>query len=204
MERVLKGTLCFKGERGDSAYEIAVNNGFKGTEEEWLETLSINISNVIDKDSTNTTVPSSKAVYDFINTIYPVGSIYMSISGTNPSVLFGGTWEQISGRFLIGAGSPEENTETAFGELNNSGYAFDVGGMGGQYKHVLTLEEMPNHRHGVANANENGADLSFTPVLLGDMTTGWEGSAFTSYEGGGQPHNNMPPYFTVYMWKRIG
>ena len=203
MDEILRATPCFKGERGLSAYDIARKYGFEGTEEEWLESLSVKISNVINKNSTNATVPSSKAVYDFINTIYPVGSIYMSVSETNPSVLFGGTWEQISGRFLIGAGSPKENTETAFGELNNSSYAFGVGGMGGQYKHVLTQEEMPNHRHGIANANENGADLAFTPVLLGNMNKGWEGSAFTSFEGGGQPHSNMPPYFTVYMWKRV-
>lgn len=36
MERVLKGYPCFKGERGYSAYEIAVQNGFKGDKEAWL------------------------------------------------------------------------------------------------------------------------------------------------------------------------
>lgn len=191
MKKVLQGRLCYKGERGFSAYDIAVKNGFKGTEQEWLETLGVNISNVIDKDSTNATVPSSKAVYDFavydfINTIYPVGSIYMSVSGTNPSVLFGGTWEQIKDTFLLSAGDE-----------------YEAGSIGGEKEHVLTLTEMPNHRHGVANYNENGAELTDrSPVLLGQTRTGWEGSAFTSYEGGGKAHNNMPPYLTVYMWKR--
>lgn len=36
---------------------------------------------------------------------YPVGSIYMSVNSTNPGELFGGTWEQIQGRFLLGQGS---------------------------------------------------------------------------------------------------
>lgn len=36
--------------------------------------------------------------------IYPIGSIYISTSSTNPHDLFGGTWEQIKGRFLIGVG----------------------------------------------------------------------------------------------------
>lgn len=31
--------VSFKGDKGDSAYEIAVKNGFKGTEEEWLASL---------------------------------------------------------------------------------------------------------------------------------------------------------------------
>lgn len=36
---------------------------------------------------------------------YPVVSIYMSVNSTNSGELFGGTWEQIQGRFLLGQGS---------------------------------------------------------------------------------------------------
>ena len=187
MDEFLRTIPCFKGERGFSAYDIARKNGYEGTEEEWLKVLSVNISNVINKDSTNTTVPSSKAVYDFINTIYPVGSIYMSVNATNPSVLFGGTWEQIKDTFLLSAGDK-----------------YEVGSTGGEEKHILTIEEMPNHRHGVANYNTSGYSIDRSPVLIGETQKGWEGSVFSSYEGGSQAHNNMPPYLTVYMWKRIG
>ncbi len=38
------------------------------------------------------------------NQIYPIGSIYLSVSSTDPSLLFGGVWEQIKDRFLLGAG----------------------------------------------------------------------------------------------------
>lgn len=34
-----KGVETLKGDRGYSAYEIAVQNGFVGTESEWLESL---------------------------------------------------------------------------------------------------------------------------------------------------------------------
>ena len=27
-------------------------------------------------------------------------------------------------------------------------------------------------------------------------------SSLVGYRGGSQPHNNMPPYLAVYMWKR--
>lgn len=144
----------------------------------------------INESSTDETVPSTKSVYEhvkeFINTIYPIGSIYMSANETSPETLFGGTWEQIKDTFLLAAGD-----------------TYAAGSTGGEAEHTLTLNEMPNHRHGVANCNENGADLAFTPVLLGDVNKGWEGSAFTSYEGGGAAHNNMPPYLSVFMWKRV-
>lgn len=39
MEEYLRGVLGFKGERGYSAYEIAVQNGFIGTEQDWLAQL---------------------------------------------------------------------------------------------------------------------------------------------------------------------
>lgn len=34
---------------------------------------------------------------------YPVGAIYLSMTEVNPAALFGGTWERIGGRFLLGA-----------------------------------------------------------------------------------------------------
>ena len=63
-----------------------------------------------------------------LNAIYPIGSIYMSMNGTNPSQLFGGTWEQIIGRFLWATNSTPGLT-------------------GGSKNHTLTVEEMPTHTH---------------------------------------------------------
>ena len=37
-----------------------------------------------------------------VDMLYPVGSIYLTLNATNPSMLFGGTWEQVKGRFLPG------------------------------------------------------------------------------------------------------
>lgn len=61
---------------------------------------------------------------------YPVGSIYMSVNSTNPGELFGGTWEQIQGRFLLGQGS-----------------GYSAGTVGGEADHALSDREMPSHRH---------------------------------------------------------
>lgn len=63
---------------------------------------------------------------------WPVGSIYMSINNIEPSTLFGGVWEQISGRFLIGCGGQ--------GGFNN-------GDTGGSWDHTITTNHLPSHTH---------------------------------------------------------
>lgn len=159
---------------------------------------------------------------DICNLIYPVGSIYLSINNTNPSTLFGGTWTQISqGRFLLGVGSPSANTISDFGDLNNAGYVFASEDMGGQYKHTLTISEMPSHTH-TQNAHNHGArskGFAGTPNTNGyyylrrneaddsydmiDWDAALSATATNQNTGGSASHNNTPPYFAAYMWKRV-
>lgn len=76
---------------------------------------------------------------DIVDLIYPVGSIYISMNSTNPSTLFGGTWEAFGqGRVLIGAGT---------GNDGSTSLSFTAGGTGGEYKHTLSVSEMPSHTH---------------------------------------------------------
>lgn len=119
---------------------------------------------------------------------YPVGSIYMSTVSTNPKDLFGGTWEALGGRFLIGA--------------NDS---YKAGATGGEATHKLTIAEMPSHRHTVHNPHtNNGKNQEVKPAIDGnaDSSVGSWNWRPTGYTGGGNAHNNMPPYLSVYMWKR--
>lgn len=77
-----------------------------------------------------------------IDTIYPVGSIYMSVNSANPSTIFGGTWESYGqGKTLIGAGTGTDQ--------NGTTKTFIVGDQSGEYQHTLTIVEMPNHNHGL-------------------------------------------------------
>lgn len=75
--------------------------------------------------------------------IYPVGSIYMSVSSTSPSILFGGTWEQIQDRFLISSGSTYAGGSTGGSASVNYTPSGTVG------NHTLTTSEMPSHAHGL-------------------------------------------------------
>lgn len=115
---------------------------------------------------------------------YPVGSIYLSVNDTDPATLFGGTWERIGGRFLLGADS-----------------TYAAGSTGGEAEHTLTIDEMPKHNHGLDNYNASGNATPFLTVQHQDKI-GYGGNVQTMYAGGSQPHNNMPPYLTVYMWQR--
>lgn len=81
------------------------------------------------------------------DTIYPVGSIYMSINSTNPSLLFGGTWEQIEDTFLLSAGSSYTAGNTGgVANINLShSHTTDAGTTGGT---SLSIANMPSHNHG--------------------------------------------------------
>ena len=115
---------------------------------------------------------------------YPVGAIYLSVTDANPAAFFGGTWERIGGRFLLGADS-----------------TYAAGSTGGEAAHTLTVDEMPKHNHEVDNLNASGSATPFMTVQAQDKR-GFGGNVQTMYAGAGKAHNNMPPYLAVYMWKR--
>ena len=121
--------------------------------------------------------------YVDINMVYPVGSIYLSVNDINPSNLFGGEWESIKDRFLLGAG------DTYLG-----------GSSGGEATHVLSVNEIPSHSH-TSKGWAAVVDGSGSYVTLGGngITTSYS----TNNTGGSKAHNNMPPYLAVYIWKRI-
>lgn len=117
---------------------------------------------------------------DLLNMVYPVGSIYMSVNNVSPASFLGGTWEQIQGRFLLA-----------------SSESYPAGSTGGEATHTLTEGEMPRHVH-------NGHFINLSMAGGFDYVPGGQYAADsdTTPTGGGQPHNNMPPYLAVYMWQR--
>lgn len=119
--------------------------------------------------------------------VYPVGSIYFSMDSTDPAVKLGfGSWEQIQGRFLVGVSS-----ETEFNAPGKTGGAKTVS---------LTTSNLPSHRHSISDMSAGqitaGVGNQHSVILQG-------GTMNTDYSGSGTAHNNLPPYFAVYVWRRV-
>lgn len=128
---------------------------------------------------------------------HPIGSLYYSAESTEPSELFGGTWEQIKDTFILAAGD-----------------TYAAGSTGGEATHTLAENEMPNHgqhlyERPIGQGSATGRYLpSGALSSYGSTGRGWYSPANGEYYpagtklGGGAAHNNMPPYETYYCWKR--
>ena len=129
--------------------------------------------------------------------VHPIGSYYITEEEENPVDKYGGGWLKIQGKFLLGA----------------DGSTYKVGDAdGGEATHTLTVNEIPSHNHPLRCSTTDywsGAPHVLTKSATsgnadGEILTGpdiwWSGVGFT---GGGQAHNNMPPYHIVNIWKRI-
>lgn len=114
----------------------------------------------------------------------------MSINSTNPSTYFGGTWERIAkGRTLVGV---DEN-DTDFNASSKTG---------GEKEHTLTVDEMPAHIHTltvVPNGASTGTQKQACYYIYTNAQTYTES---TDVRGDDQPHNNLQPFYTCYIWLR--
>ena len=120
-----------------------------------------------------------------LETIYPVGSIYINAGvATNPGTLLGfGTWTAFgTGRTIVGVDSSDTDFDT-------------VRETGGSKTHTLTVAELPAHTH--TAQGEGGAGGSGVAGNANSSATYDTGST-----GGGGAHNNLQPYITAYMWRR--
>lgn len=136
------------------------------------------------KEETNTKFTTTKEeLTELINTtldsIYPVGSVYISLTSTNPGTYLKGTWEQFAqGRTLVGVGEGSDGSNTQ---------SFAVDDTGGEYKHLLTKKELSFIEYG-ALLQQNGSTIGVHGHGPG--------------ESGSEKMSLMQPYYTVYFWKR--
>ena len=131
---------------------------------------------------------------------YPVGSVLITTTNTNPGTIIGGTWTAIEGKFLLAQSNSHPAGET-----------------GGSENVTLTAANLPAHRHLIMNNNPaDSTPTSSNTLARYDRSFGArEGEYYnlntnsgeavwgrTSATGSGTAHNNMPPYVAVYVWER--
>lgn len=141
---------------------------------------------------------------NLLEVVYPVNSIYMSFSPTSPSSLIGGSWEQITDMFLLPSTSAGEE--------------------GGQptHKHTYGLSWWTYYGAPVAGRNTARDEtlLAFDNTIERTLSRsewdhdGLNGGAVASWKTTSKPHtthvtaetsknSTLPPYITIYCWRRI-
>lgn len=126
---------------------------------------------------------------------------WVSDDPTSPASFIGGTWERIEGKFIMGASD-----------------TYQAGSTGGEAEHTLTEGELPNITGNFdfqSDGNNQGIVTGAHGVFsLGQMSTGGfrpnnktdESNCARQIRmsfGSNSPHNNIPPYYSVYIWQRV-
>ena len=138
---------------------------------------------------------------------FPIGSIYITVEDVNPSTYFGGTWERIKDRFILGAGDSYTAKATGGSKTHTHTTA----------SHQLTIDEMPKHDHSfyyTTNSDGFASGQSIRAASSASNNIQKNGSytfySWTQQEGGGASHshgntgstNHLPPYYVAYIWRR--
>lgn len=148
--------------------------------------------------------PDAYAIYQqvlaaVVERDHPVGSLYISENPTSPAELYGGTWERIKGRFIMGASDD-----------------YPAGSTGGSATHTQTVQELASHYHDkilarrnnqtlLGQANQTSPQSGLIRVLYGTGSLESTNAEYlaTSNEGSGSPMNILNPYYSMYIWRRV-
>ena len=209
--------------------KIALENGTYPGMIVGSATSAISASSAIRDGAQNVIVDTYAKKSALLDLIYPVGSIYMNLNSTNPATLFGGTWVQIKDRFLLAAGTTYSANSTG-GEASHTLTTSEMPSH--THTQASHTHSNAAHTHGLRSGTDwstavGGLNAATNKSQIGAVDGGTNGLGYyyktladnvdwvqsvsisigsstpTIYSsGGGQAHNNMPPYMTVYVWRR--
>src|SRR3990167_4928131 len=153
---------------------------------------------------------------------WPVGVVFISVLSTNPATLLGfGTWAAFgAGRVLVGLNSGDTDFDVAEETGGAKTHTLTSAEMPAhthvqdahnhtQDAHNHTQDAHSHTQASTTTATGSGSnrlgttDTSSTAVNTGNATaTNQAATATNQNTGSGSAHNNLPPFFVVYMWKR--
>lgn len=209
---ILKGEFTEFSIAGKSVGDIAEDTLNSQTQEEAFNKLTNNGNSkgIFYQDGElyiNASYIVGAAPVGILQSVYPVGAVYISTVATNPATLFGfGTWVQIKDRFLLAAGDSHAAGTTGGAEKHNHKYGLQYG----SYYRDISLEL--NSNAGLLNYDANGNASLTGGVDIGKkdatVNSGSDAGSKTvnishfKVEANTSTADNMPPYLSVYVWQR--
>ena len=158
--------------------------------------------------TSSTQIATTAFVQAALQAVYPVGSIYISTSATNPGTTFGfGTWAAFgAGKVLVG----QDAGDASFDTLEETGGSKDA--IVVSHTHTATVTD-PSHTHGALITGPGGiADYTYSNSIMGSTSSGVSRPYITSAStgitvansttGSSGTNANLQPYVVVKMWKR--
>lgn len=183
------------------------NGVYIGSSEPTDSSINIWVDTEASGTSVVTSVNGQTGAVTILDMVYPVGSIYMSVNSTSPSILFGGTWEPLYNSFLLGAGN-EYAVNSMGGTLKHThsyGFQYNAYYYATPFENATNAgiisydsannEVIPSHVH----TESDNITINSGALSAGKSVTG----AYRYKQVGNVEYvDNLPPYIAVYMWKR--
>ena len=142
--------------------------------------------------------PDAYAIYQqvlaaVVERDHPVGSLYISANPTSPAELYGGTWERIEGRFIMGASD-----------------TYPAGSTGGNLQMVLSPENIPAVGFSIPTNDTQKDDIhvnkwDFMASVSQETADGgkFHSGLYGSTNNGNSPVDILNPYYSMYIWRRV-
>lgn len=132
-----------------------------------------------------------------VDTIFPVGSIYLSKNTTSPAALFGGTWQQIAqNRVLMGASYAHAAGTTVEAGLPN------ITATGGFYEN-LSVGDLKDRLTGAFYVNANNQTHTGNGASTDSDNPTLDFDASRSNPIYGASDTVQPPAYYINIWERV-
>lgn len=145
---------------------------------------------------------------NFLLAAHPVGSIYQTISPENPAVTFGGgTWERIENRFIMGASDTYPAGSTGGSTAHEHEYKLEfmwrLGALVGYPTSAIATYNYKTQSWNDNNKKVNDGQYTLTNDGFSSTYGEKPGGETYSVTGNTASSSSIPPYYSVYIWRRV-